>query len=139
VCCSTLSLCPPGCFTVCVARPTPSLPRIRSTRMPFRPGYLSDPSGLMDFYAPVSDVRSFNLFFYIYSSFSLTNLIFFIPLFITLKCRPNSFIFYNILHSGLLYNVYGTLEAFVIFVQIQYGTIHFFKSAPAFAHSFLRN
>jgi hypothetical protein len=86
----------------------------------------------------------FNLIFYIYSSFSRTDLIFFIPIFIAFEFRPNSFIFYYILHSGLLYNVYVQypLDAFVIFVQD--NTIHFLNllcifSAPESALSFLIN
>jgi hypothetical protein len=44
---------------IITARPTPSLPRIRSMRMYFRPEYLSDQIWI------VPDVRSFNLISYL--------------------------------------------------------------------------
>ncbi len=72
--------------------------------MHFRPGYLSDQFWINGIHGPVPDVRSFNLFLYL---LLVTDLIFFIPLFITLEYIPNSFIFLYITFGIAVYcNVY---------------------------------
>jgi hypothetical protein len=104
-------------YSVITARPTPSLPR-SSMHMCFRPGYLSDQYKINGPLVPFQMLEA--LIHFIFTLRLVLQTIFFY----SIIYNTYSFIFYNILHSGLLYNVY--IGNICDIFTIQYHT--FFKN-----------